>query len=208
MMIAARESFAADRRRLPYNAEVEYLESTGTQWIDTGATGNLNTRLEIVFEVTGFDTHYAICGFYLSGSSAQITVPCNFDNAGLYARFGDKYISSGMAVSEGRHTYTSDRAGLTIDGVSRGTFGATADFTTPESLAVFRFKGLDRNFSKGRMLSCRFYDGGTLIRDMIPVRFTNELGQSEGAMYDRVSGQLFRNQGTGAFIVGPDKQEA
>ena len=41
--------------------------------------------------------------------------------------------------------------------------------------------------------------------DLIPVRFTNELGQSEGAMYDRVSGQLFRNAGTGDFIIGPDK---
>ena len=41
--------------------------------------------------------------------------------------------------------------------------------------------------------------------DFISVRFTNELGQSEGAMYDKVSGQLFRNQGTGAFTIGPDK---
>lgn len=44
-----------------------------------------------------------------------------------------------------------------------------------------------------------------LVRDMIPVRFTNEHGQSEGAMYDRVSGQLFRNVGTGTFTIGPDK---
>ena len=27
----------------------------------------------------------------------------------------------------------------------------------------------------------------------------------EGAKYDKVSGQLFRNDGTGAFIIGPDK---
>lgn len=42
------------------------------------------------------------------------------------------------------------------------------------------------------------------VRDMIPVRFTNEQGVSEGAMYDRVSGQLFRNSGTGAFSFGTD----
>ena len=44
-----------------------------------------------------------------------------------------------------------------------------------------------------------------IARDFIPVRFTNELGETEGAMFDRVSGQLFRNDGTGAFIIGPDK---
>jgi hypothetical protein len=38
------------------------------------------------------------------------------------------------------------------------------------------------------------------MMDLIPVRFTNELGVSEGAMYDKVSGQLFRNQGTGSFL--------
>lgn len=42
------------------------------------------------------------------------------------------------------------------------------------------------------------------MMDLIPVRFTNELGQSEGAMYDKVSGRLFRNVGTGNFIVGRD----
>lgn len=44
-----------------------------------------------------------------------------------------------------------------------------------------------------------------IARDSIAVRFTNELGETEGAMYDRVSGQLYRNAGTGAFIIGPDK---
>ena len=47
--------------------------------------------------------------------------------------------------------------------------------------------------------------GTKVVRDMISVRFTNEFGQREGAMYDRVSGQLFRNSGTGAFLYGPDK---
>lgn len=44
-----------------------------------------------------------------------------------------------------------------------------------------------------------------ILIDFIPVRFTNELGQSEGAMYDRVSGEFFRNSGTGSFVIGPDK---
>lgn len=50
------------------------------------------------------------------------------------------------------------------------------------------------------------YDSNNVkLRDFIPVRFTNELGEVEGAMYDKVSKQLFRNQGTGKFIVGADK---
>lgn len=54
------------------------------------------------------------------------------------------------------------------------------------------------------MYSLSIERSGEKVLDMIPVRFTNELGQSEGAMYDRVSRKLFRNQGTGSFATGPD----
>lgn len=46
---------------------------------------------------------------------------------------------------------------------------------------------------------------GVVVCNLIAVRFTNENGVSEGAMYDKVTKQLFRNQGTGSFIIGPDK---
>jgi hypothetical protein len=40
---------------------------------------------------------------------------------------------------------------------------------------------------------------GTIVRDFIPVRKGDV-----GYMYDRVSGQLFGNAGTGAFVLGSD----
>ena len=40
--------------------------------------------------------------------------------------------------------------------------------------------------------------------DLVPVRFTNENGYDEGAMFDEVSKKLFRNIGSGAFKLGPD----
>ena len=73
-------------------------------------------------------------------------------------------------------------------------------------IAIFR-----RNYSAGygnligRIYWLKISNGSVLVRDFIPVRFTNEQGVSEGAMYDHVSGQLFRNQGTGSFVIGPDK---
>lgn len=70
----------------------------------------------------------------------------------------------------------------------------------------------------GRFYSFQIWQNGVLVRDLIPVRFTNELGQSEGAMYDRANPTvgknpdgsprtdgLYRNRGTGAFLYGADK---
>ena len=58
---------------------------------------------------------------------------------------------------------------------------------------------------KCRIYSLKMYNGADVLQDFIPVRFTNALGETEGAMYDRNSGELFRNQGAGSFIIGPDK---
>ena len=41
---------------------------------------------------------------------------------------------------------------------------------------------------------------GEKVADIIAVR-----KDGVGYMYDRVSGQLFGNSGTGDFIIGPDK---
>ena len=51
-----------------------------------------------------------------------------------------------------------------------------------------------------RLYNSVFRDGSELIADFACVRIGDE-----GAMYDRVSGQLFGNAGTGAFVIGPDK---
>jgi hypothetical protein len=50
-----------------------------------------------------------------------------------------------------------------------------------------------------RIYSWKIYSSNTLIMDLIPVR----IGQI-GYMYDKVSGKLFGNSGTGQFILGND----
>jgi hypothetical protein len=47
----------------------------------------------------------------------------------------------------------------------------------------------------------RVYDAaGNILFDFIPVR-----KGTVGYMYDRVSGKLFGNAGSGDFVLGPDK---
>ena len=60
------------------------------------------------------------------------------------------------------------------------------------------------NFS-GRHYYFMIFSGDELLMNLVPCRFINELGENEGAMYDLVSKQLFRNNGSGEFIIGPDK---
>ena len=50
----------------------------------------------------------------------------------------------------------------------------------------------------GKIYYIKFFENGVLIRDYIPVKVNGV-----GYMYDKVSGQLFGNSGTGTFIMGP-----
>lgn len=50
-----------------------------------------------------------------------------------------------------------------------------------------------------RLYYFKWIEGEKIIFDLIPVRVGDE-----GYMYDKVSGKLFGNSGTGKFILGPD----
>ena len=52
---------------------------------------------------------------------------------------------------------------------------------------------------KGRFYMFYMSDGDNVLLDLIPVR-----KGTIGYMYDKVSGQLFGNAGTGSFILGND----
>ena len=194
---------------LPYDAEVEYLESSGTQWIDTRANANSNLSVEIKMANVGtpwnnvnpigailteplyrhhinFPTSRDVT-YYFGNNTSSVHSGYSPADAEIFT-FKVDAISKEFTLGTVIGTFPND----TFDtGLSYWLFGRNG--TTPPYLGLLR------------IYSAKLWDGNILARDFIPVRFTNELGVSEGAMYDKVSGQLYRNSGTGAFIIGPDK---
>ena len=57
-----------------------------------------------------------------------------------------------------------------------------------------------KNLARTRIMKFESIRNGEKVADIIAVR-----KDGVGYMYDRVSGQLFGNAGTGAFVIGPDK---
>ena len=55
-------------KRLPYDAEVEYLESTGTQWIDTGKYLTSASNVEVRAQIMGTGT--SNIGLFSAGNTA------------------------------------------------------------------------------------------------------------------------------------------
>ena len=178
---------------LPYDAEVEYLESTKKQLIDTGYVLSASDRIVVqaYFQADDHTGNMAILGSFN---------PKLWITTGLCRFNGENYASiNTLKKLEAWNSISIDKDYCTCNGtavpMSEGTF-------LDNSLSLFLF-GVNGNTSintNGRISSCKIYHSGVLVRDYIPVR-----KGTVGYMYDRVSGQLFGNQGTGAFIIGPDK---
>ena len=83
---------------------IEYLQSTGTQWINTGIIGDLNTEIEIKFNAT--ETNGYACGNN-DTSSRAISI---YISATGNQRFGNKTYQCNLPINT-LHTIISNKNG-------------------------------------------------------------------------------------------------
>lgn len=188
--------------KLPYDAEIEYLQSTGTQWIDTGYYPNNATIL--------YAKYYTLQGPH-TPFAARWSGANTYDTFGLYVAdtnrtvvyFGrysnGKYIESSSSTS----IITEVNIGLTEVIINGSIKSITrASFVSTYTMYVFAMNAMGTASFKNKikLYKMTIKENNTTIFDFIPVR----VGQV-GYLYDKVSKQLFGNMGTGNFILGSDK---
>lgn len=191
----------ASQCTLPYDAEIEFLESTGTQYINTNTYITNVSNFEIGYAIVGNMSQW---GYVHQGSVNGTWITAASDNAyyGNYTTTVD--ISSLLNQNENTIIFNSN-SGVTVNNTFRSRIianGTDSIAQTPLMLYVwydFQKKGV-QFYANSKFKSFYLKDNGKLVLDMIPVR----VGQV-GYMYDRVSRELFGNAGTGSFVLGADK---
>ena len=195
----------------PYDAEVEWLESTGTQYIDTGIVVNSQISMECVMAMTSATPIFSVHGMTLPGDHGYFNVGC-YDEPTLGAYFSANS-RGGAQISYDRdfHSYFISASLQRIDNTTAhinsgqhiGYNTDTQTYKAPLSIYIFARHitySSTAIYARVRQKYSKIWYNNILIADFIPVR-KNGIGY----MYDKVSGQLFGNQGTGQFIIGPDK---
>lgn len=194
---------------LPYQ-RVEYLESTGTQYIDTGIKGNTAYKYILDYKSNAI---LSVPIFGMRNQSTYNQGPIfSFTYAGngmiFYVRNYSDSDSSKNSFPQKNNTerhrvvINISKSELTMDGVSASFITPPNQaFVTDYNLFVFANNVAGANSTPAPV---RFYeylvmDGDTEIQHFIPVRVGNV-----GYMYDLVSGELFGNSGSGAFELGQD----
>lgn len=177
---------------LPYDAEIEYLESTGTQYIDLGITMSKDFSMTLVFESTSSKDANII----LSAATSY-----SFNQYAVFSTGTKLYIES-----IGNHYDSYALNTIYKLRIVPGT--ATLYDGNDNVLSTFTRQTYDTNATTGQLFRIGVKYGEVRmhsfsidsIMDLIPFRVG-----TTGYMYDRVSGQLFGNSGTGDFVLGPDK---
>ena len=187
---------AIEEPPLPYDAEVEYLESTGTQYIDLGITAEATDVIQLDMQFTETPSSKGVFGSRKTLSAEKCTLVTG--SAGpLRCSIGNSGNINILTPSLDRHVVVIDVVNGTasVDGQAAITIGQFTQSTV--NLHLFTISTSGTIMSPSAM-KCYSLSIGTRM-DLIPVRVG-----SVGYMYDRVSGQLLGNSGTGDFIVGPD----
>lgn len=148
-----------------------YIQCTGTQYIDTGYAPNGTTKIVIDCVLSDSATgNQPICGARKNQNNNAFAV-WGISSATLrfdYGATATKKSNSNYSPKD-RHIYTmSSETGILVDGVSIGTL-TKATFTAPCNLVL---SAVNTNgtitYGKYSIYSCQIYDNGTLVRDYIP----------------------------------------
>ena len=180
--------------------QLEYLQSTGTQYIDTGFKPNQDTRVvcKTVCQVSSAANW--VYGARTSSSSNQYTFLGA--SAGTYASgFATAAVNFPSSLNTTNPIVVDKNKTVTTINGGNATTNTAATFTAPVNLALFAVNtnGTIR-YGKVKLYYVQIYDNGTLIRNMVPVK--NSSGTL--GMYDIVNGVFYTNAGTGTFVAGAE----
>lgn len=179
--------------------QVEYLQSSGTQYIDTGFKPNQNTAITIDLDLDGSFSQYCSPFGARTGNTAQFWTFTNKGSTTWAARYATTEQSVSKAIT-GRRSISLNKNTFSVDETS-ATF-ASASFQSQYNMWIFatNSSGTAQYLCKAKIYSAQIYDDGVLIRNFVPARnASGTLG-----LYDTVNGAFYTNAGSGTFTAGAD----
>ena len=183
---------------------LEYIESSGTQYIDTGFKPNQNTKmcLDVAF--------LSAVGNNIAGvrNSSSDTINrfgvISFSSASkIGAFFRDSSIQA-ISYNTSRHSYELSKSGLIVDGTSYGSSNNGAFVCTyPITLGAWNNGEGGVSYNNSKIYGCKIYDNGTLVRDYIPALRSDGIA----GLYEAVNDTFTASSGSSNFVAGSKQEE-
>ena len=194
--------------------QIEYIQSTGTQCIDTGIVPNLNIGISLSisdFERESWKTILGTVTAYQTNSRFRIST----EEEKLYAFLGDEIKIEIPEFDDIRIDFNNPIGKLRFN---EKEYNVTNTLFSSSNLPITLFaennspNGI-RSFSSVKMKKIQVYSNNSVVRDYVPCYCTTIVKNSVGTrcdigtkgLYDLVEGKFYTNQGTEEdFTAGPN----
>lgn len=198
------------KSRLPIGyQEVEYLESSGQQYINTNFIPSNNTTVNLKVSISDYTQNVHIFGCKGTGNNRFSLVYNYNDNKYFYLTLGSAGINNitipRVVLINTIHDITAGKIdsylALKVDTESVTKSMMVIDPGTSMIMFAGEWNGSIMSYSKCKIYNFKIEDNGIVYRNFVPAR---RISDNTLGMYDLVSNTFFTNKGTGTFIAGPD----
>ena len=184
---------------------VKYIESAGTQYIDTGYVAGIGTQMEIAFKFNNIGTEQLNGVHWNSNGGFAVGVVPNINSRKFIALLGHNSVGLGN-LDYSKHTATINIISSTEGKFSldNETVSQTISYTPNGSNIILFGRKNGSNVDdlcKQKIFRCKIWNNQQLVRDFIPC-----YRKTDGVigMYDTVTQEFYTNAGTGTFTKGGD----
>lgn len=185
--------------------EVKYIESSGTQYIDTGykPTSN-NLHIACEFEYTADHSASSVFGSESSGQYSLVP----WGSPEFYVGSSTQLLAQTTALNTKYSLDAYANAGtltVTLNGTTNSASYSGSILTTV-NIGVFCniIAGVASQFCSMKLYAMCIYDNGNLVRDFVPCYRKSD---NVAGLYDLVNGAFYTNAGSDVFAVGTDSNK-
>ena len=206
--------FLLEPETRPYATRLEYIQSSGSQWIDTGVQGRVGVTAEVDVVPTSINDRTLLGSRTDSGNTRFYVI--HWANSDFLGGLGtvpgpdNKYYwywGRRAVVSAGnryliRSVMENGNQSVSVNGTAVGTGTYSSTFDSGLSMYLFACHyGSSADYkASARLYSAKIWLDGDLKRDFVPCKDENGVA----CLYDLVSGAYFRNGGSGTFAAGAE----
>lgn len=180
---------------------LDYIQSSGTQYINTGLAENSVYGLRMVFEVPSYATAWQslVSGTLDTGFTVGTR---NTNTTGFYIRLrGDEIINADSLLS-GKSELLIKNGAISVNGTQKATYTAGQLSAKTGNMYIFANNDLNR-YGNMKLYELEFYGSdGSILKSFVPcVSPSGKVG-----LYDKINKRFYGNNGTGNFIAGTTKE--
>ena len=187
--------------------ELEYIQSSGVQYIDTGLTTAAGTtEIKVVSDVI-----FPSVSNSVNTSNGSRIFCISEPNAGLQVYLNGGYIrnqaTAAVAVQANTRyvietVTTASIRNITVNGYTQTQYFSRSitDNAPIYTLGSPLWGKTNDGGIVAKIYSQKFYINSNLVRDFIPVKDSNNIP----CLYDKVTGQFFYSETNNGFVAGPE----